>query len=189
MKIYTKTGDKGETALFGGGRLAKSEPRVAAYGELDELNAWLGVARALLAGGPAGREEGDAGATVGGALERVQQELFVVGAILATPNPARRKGPRFELEESRIAALEDEIDRWEAELPPLETFILPGGGPAGSVLHVARAVCRRAERAIVGLTAEDLPATVVPYVNRLSDWLFVCARYVNRMEGAAETPW
>jgi cob(I)alamin adenosyltransferase len=178
MKIYTKTGDAGETGLFGGGRLAKSEPRIHAYGEIDELNAWLGVARARVEE-PAALE----------ALARVQQELFVVGAILATPNPSRRKGPKFELDESRITALEREIDAWEAELPPLTTFILPGGGAGGSLLHAARAVCRRAERAIVGLAADDLPATLVPYVNRLSDWLFVCARRVNRAEGAAEIPW
>jgi len=178
LKIYTKTGDKGETALFGGGRLSKSEPRVAAYGEVDELNAWIGAASA--------RAPDEA---VRAALERVQQDLFVVGAILATPNPARRKGGKFTLDEDRIVALEREIDGWEEELPPLETFILPGGGAAGSLLHVARAVCRRAERAIVGLAAEDLPGALVPYVNRLSDWLFVCARHVNRLEGAPETPW
>lgn len=178
MKIYTKTGDAGETALFGGGRVAKNDPRVAAYGEIDELNAWLGVARARVTE-PAASE----------ALARVQQELFVVGAILATPNPARRKGSKFELEESRIAALEGEIDAWEAGLPPLTTFILPGGGAGGSILHAARAVCRRAERAIVGLGADDLPETLVPYVNRLSDWLFVCARRVNQAEGASEIPW
>lgn len=178
MKIYTKTGDAGETALFGGGRLPKSDPRVAAYGEVDELNAWLGVARAR-AGEPALRD----------ALERVQQDLFVLGAILATPNPARRKGEKFVLEEGRIAALEREIDGWEAELEPLQTFILPGGGPAGSLLHAARTVCRRAERAIVALEADDLPSSVLPYVNRLSDWLFVCARRVNAREGAREIPW
>lgn len=178
MKIYTKTGDRGETALFGGGRLSKSEPRIAAYGDVDELNAWVGAAAARVSD-PAVR----------GALERVQQELFVVGAILATPNPARRKGDKFVLEEARIAALEGEIDGWEEGLAPLTAFILPGGGAAGSMLHVARTVCRRAERAIIALSAEDLPATLVPYVNRLSDWLFVCARHVNRLDGASETPW
>jgi cob(I)alamin adenosyltransferase len=178
MKIYTKTGDAGETALFGGGRVSKSDPRVHAYGEVDELNAWIGVARARVAVG-----------AVSAALERVQKDLFVVGAILATPNPARRKGDKFTLEKSRIAALEEEIDAWETGLPPLTTFILPGGGPAGSMLHAARVVCRRAERAIVGLAADDLPASIVPYVNRLSDWLFVCARHVNNLEGAPEIPW
>jgi cob(I)alamin adenosyltransferase len=178
VKIYTKTGDSGETALFGGGRVPKSDPRVAAYGEIDELNAWVGAVRARVAD-----------PEVQGALERVQQDLFVLGAILATPNPARRKGEKFTLDDGRIAALEREIDAWEAGLPPLTTFILPGGSSAGSLLHAARAVCRRAERGIVALEAEDLPATVLPYVNRLSDWLFVCARHVNRLDGAAEIPW
>jgi cob(I)alamin adenosyltransferase len=178
VKIYTKTGDTGETALFGGGRVSKGEPRVAAYGEVDELNAWVGAVRARVTD-----------PEVQGALERVQQDLFVLGAILATPNPARRKGEKFTLEEDRIAALEREIDTWEAELPKLTTFILPGGSRAGSLLHAARAVSRRAERGIVALAAEDLPATVLPYVNRLSDWLFVCARHVNRLDGAAEIPW
>ncbi|HUP00387.1 MAG TPA: cob(I)yrinic acid a,c-diamide adenosyltransferase [Gemmatimonadota bacterium] len=187
MKIYTKTGDAGDTALFGGGRVAKSDPRVAAYGDVDELNAWIGVARAHLAAG-----EG-AMADLAVALERVQQDLFVVGAVLATPNPARRKGSKFELPEERTLALEREIDGWESALAPLESFILPGGGDAGAALHAARAVCRRAERAIVGLvadgSADDLPATLLPYVNRLSDWLFVCARVANDRAGERETTW
>ena len=178
MKIYTKTGDDGETALFGGGRVSKASARVAAYGEVDELNAWLGAARAWCA------DE-----SVRAALERIQGELFVVGAILATPNPARRKGERFALAEERIHALEREIDAWDAELEELKTFILPGGGRAASIVHLARASCRRAERAIVGLEAGDLPDTLVPYINRLSDWLFTCARALNAREGIAETPW
>jgi cob(I)alamin adenosyltransferase len=178
VKIYTKTGDEGETALFGSGRVSKASPRVAAYGDIDELNAWLGVARAWC-----GDEQARA------ALERVQGELFVVGAILATPNPARRRGERFTLSEDRIAALESEIDAWVAELDELKSFILPGGGKAAALIHLARAACRRAERAIVGLGADDLPATLVPYVNRLSDWLFTCARVLNAREGIAETPW
>ena len=178
MKIYTKTGDEGETALFGSGRVSKASPRVAAYGDIDELNAWLGVARAWCAD-----------AEIRAALERIQGELFVVGAILATPNPARRKGERFMLEEDRIAALESEIDAWVAELEELKSFILPGGGKAAALIHLARAACRRAERAIVGLGADDLPDTLIPYVNRLSDWLFTCARALNAREGIAETPW
>ncbi|MFN2382754.1 MAG: cob(I)yrinic acid a,c-diamide adenosyltransferase [Gemmatimonadota bacterium] len=178
MKIYTRTGDTGDTALFGGGRVSKSDPRVAAYGDLDELNAWLGVARAH-------RPIADADA----ALARVQQELFVVGAILATPNPARRKGDRFLLDPVWIDALEGEIDGWEAGLPPLTAFILPGGSPAAAALHAARTVCRRAERAVIGLGAADLPATLVPYLNRLSDWLFVCARHVSQAAGETETTW
>ena len=178
MKIYTKTGDEGETALFGSGRVSKASPRVAAYGDIDELNAWLGAARAWCAD-----------AEIRAALERIQGELFVVGAILATPNPARRKGERFMLEEDRIAALESEIDAWVAELEELKSFILPGGGKAAALIHLARAACRRAERAIVGLGADDLPDTLIPYVNRLSDWFFTCARALNAREGIAETPW
>ena len=178
MKIYTKTGDEGETALFGSGRVSKASPRVAAYGDVDELNAWLGAARAWC-----GEAE------VRTALERVQGELFVVGAILATPNPARRKGERFTLPEDRVQELESEIDAWVAELDELKSFILPGGGKAAALVHLARAACRRAERAIVGLAADDLPDTLIPYVNRLSDWLFTCARALNAREGIAETPW
>lgn len=178
MKIYTKTGDAGETGLFGGGRTYKSDPRVAAYGDVDELSAWIGVARAQ-----------GAGADVDAALGRVQQELFIVGAILATPKPARRKSPKFELPPERTAELEREIDAWEAELPPLTAFIVPGGRPAAAFLHAARAVCRRAERAIVALHADDLPPTLLPYVNRLSDWLFVAARTANHRAGAEEDLW
>ena len=158
--------------------MSKASPRVAAYGDIDELNAWLGAARAWCAD-----------AEIRAALERIQGELFVVGAILATPNPARRKGERFMLEEDRIAALESEIDAWVAELEELKSFILPGGGKAAALIHLARAACRRAERAIVGLGADDLPDTLIPYVNRLSDWLFTCARALNAREGIAETPW
>lgn len=178
MKIYTKKGDGGETALFGSGRVSKASPRVAAYGELDELNAWLGAARAWCAD-----------QEVGSALARIQGELFVVGAILATPNPARRKGERFTLDEQWTHALEREIDGWDAELEELKTFVLPGGGKPASIVHLARAACRRTERAVVGLEADDLPETLVPYVNRLSDWLFTCARVLNAREGIAETPW
>jgi len=178
VKIYTRRGDDGETALFGSGRVGKDDPRVAAYGEIDELNAWLGVARA-----------GCGHAPVALAIERVQRELFVVGAVLATPDPARRKGEKFVLAADRVVALEAEIDAWEADLPPLEAFVVPGGGPTGALLHAARTVCRRAERAIVGLDADDLPETLLPYVNRLSDWLFVCARWVNRRDGAVESTW
>lgn len=178
MKIYTKKGDAGDTGLFGGGRVPKSDPRVDAYGHVDELNAWIGVARAWC------REE-----SVLEALAEVQGDLFVVGAILATPNPARRKGEKFTLHAARIEALEEAIDAWEEDLGPLRSFVLPGGGRCGALLHAARTVCRRAERAVVGLGAEELPDTVIPYLNRLSDWLFVCARWVNREEGEEETTW
>lgn len=177
MKIYTRKGDAGATALFGSGHVSKASPRVAAYGDVDELNASIGVAAAHV-DDPAVRE----------ALERVQQDLFALGALLATPDPKRRR-EKWELPSARIAALENEIDGWEEELPALTAFILPGGSPVGAFLHAARTVCRRAERAIVALQADDLPDTVIPYVNRLSDWLFVCARLVNRRAGAAERTW
>jgi len=178
MKVYTRGGDRGETSLFGSGRVSKSDPRVAAYGEIDETNAWLGVARAH-----AGDDD------LAGGIERVQRELFVVGAILATPDPARRKGDRFILAAESIERLEREIDAWQDELPELEAFILPGGSPAGSFAHAARAVCRRAERAIVALEAPDVPETVLPYVNRLADWLFVLARVADRRAGVEEARW
>lgn len=178
MKIYTRRGDEGDTSLFGAGRTGKSSPRVAAYGEIDELNAWLGVARAHC------RED-----RVLKALDRVQRELFVVGAILATPDPERREGEKFSLPVDRVETLEGEIDAWQEQLPELKAFVLPGGGLGGAHLHAARAVCRRAERAIVALEADDLPETLLPYVNRLSDWLFVAARRVNREAGVAETTW
>lgn len=177
MKIYTRTGDAGETALFGSGRVSKASPRVAAYGDVDELNAFIGVAAAQV--------EDDA---VRDALERVQRDLFALGALLATPDPARRR-EKWELPAARISALEEEIDGWEEELPPLTAFILPGGSRAGASLHAARTVCRRAERAIIALASTDLPETVIPYVNRLSDWLFVCARLVNRRAGVEERTW
>lgn len=178
MKIYTKKGDAGDTGLFGGGRVPKSDPRVDAYGHVDELNAWLGVARSWC------ENEG-----VREALGEVQGDLFIVGAVLATPNPARRQGEKFTLRAARIEALERTIDAWEEDLGPLQSFVLPGGGRCGALLHAARTVCRRAERAVVGLGTDDLPDTLVPYLNRLSDWLFVCARWVNREEGAEETTW
>lgn len=178
MKIYTRRGDRGETALFGSGRIAKSDPRVAAYGDVDETNAWLGLVRSHL-------DDGD----LTDRIERVQRELFVVGAILATPDPDRRKGDRFVLTAEAVERLEDEIDGWEEELPELDAFVVPGGSPAGSFAHAARAVCRRAERAIVTLDADDVPGTVVPYVNRLADWLFVLARVADRRSGAEETRW
>ncbi len=178
MKIYTKTGDAGGTALFGSGRVSKASPRVDAYGQVDELNAWIGVARAHV-------EE----ASLRAPLERVQRDLFALGALLATPDPKRRRGEKFELSAERIATLESEIDEWERELPALTSFVLPAGSRAATFLHAARTVCRRAERAIVALDAHDLPETVLPYVNRLSDWLFVCARVVNRRAGEEESLW
>ncbi|MDE2141510.1 MAG: cob(I)yrinic acid a,c-diamide adenosyltransferase [Elusimicrobia bacterium] len=186
MPMYTRTGDKGDTGLFGGGRVPKSHPRVAAYGTIDELNCALGAARAALPAKTAFR-------AVDRALERVQAECFIVGALLATPADRLGKlGAPFDrgLPADAPARLESEIDAWDDELTPLKTFILPGGGPAGAALHVARAVSRRAEREVVELSSVDaVPDGVVVYLNRLSTWLFVAARWVNKKAGKAETAW
>jgi cob(I)alamin adenosyltransferase len=181
LAIYTRTGDKGETGLFGGGRVAKNHPRVSAYGDIDELNSFLGAARAALRQDPAlgSVDEG---------LARVQAECFIIGAILATPADKAAKLPPLPSEAP--LRLENEIDTWDKNLNPLKTFILPGGGRAGAALHVARAVSRRAERSVVSLSGTDaVPNGVTIYLNRLSTWLFVAARFVNKETGYAETPW
>jgi cob(I)alamin adenosyltransferase len=178
VKIYTRTGDAGETSLFDGTRVKKDDPRVDAYGDVDELNAWLGLARASLA-------ESD----LDEALVQIQRDLFAVGAQLADPGDklATRVTKAF-VTDADIERLEQLIDRHEDELSPLRKFILAGGAPAGAALHVARAVCRRAERRIVSLQP-PVDLTIVRYVNRLSDLLFVLARVVNRRAGVAETEW
>lgn len=176
LKIYTKTGDSGQTGLRGGTRVPKTHPRVAAYGDVDELNCSLGLALAAL---PEAKEWTGLRDT----LSRVQAELFEVGAALASPD-----GGAFEGNAS--ARLEREIDAWTAELPSLRQFILPGGGPAGAALHAARAVCRRAERGVAALSQDEkVPAEIVVYLNRLSDHLFTAARWANAKQGRAETPW
>ncbi|MEZ5063154.1 MAG: cob(I)yrinic acid a,c-diamide adenosyltransferase [bacterium] len=174
MKIYTKAGDGGETSLIGGARVSKAEPRVAAYGDVDELNAVLGLAHSHVHSWAQLRER----------LEAIQRVLFGIGAELATGVEGREL--RGRATEEDVVALEHSIDGMEAELPELTSFILPGGGPAGASLHVARTVCRRAERAVVALGARDV---VLRYLNRLSDWLFVAARYVNTRERHPEIPW
>jgi cob(I)alamin adenosyltransferase len=177
MRIYTKTGDKGETSLYKGGRVPKDAPRLEAYGTLDELNAHLGLARALA---PAGTDLGDADAQ----LRRIQRDLFCLGAQLATLGD---EPPAWRITAEDVTALERAIDAMEAELPPLTTFILPGGHPMGAALHVARTVARRAERLVVGVAREDaLDPLIVTYVNRLSDHLFVLARFVSRRAGTPE---
>ena len=179
MKIYTRTGDAGETSLFDNSRVSKADPRVDAYGEVDELNACLGAARA------AGVD-----ADVSAVLEGIQRELFAVGARLA--DPASRISGRVAkayVGEAQVRALEETIDRLEHELPPLRRFILPGGTPAGALLHLARTICRRAERRVVGLGAGAVETDVVVYLNRLSDALFVMARAVNHRAAAPETEW
>lgn len=180
MRIYTRTGDGGETGLFGGGRVPKDHPRVEAYGEVDELNAAIGCARA--AGLPSDLDA---------VAARIQEELFALGADLATPLSGTARSERVvRIPEGAAGALEHEIDRFEAELPPLRSFILPGGSPAGAALHLARTVCRRAERRVVVLvrTGEAAPAPLA-YLNRLSDLLFVMARLANARANRAEPPW
>jgi cob(I)alamin adenosyltransferase len=182
MRIYTRTGDAGDTGLFGGRRVPKDAPRVEAYGTVDELNASIGVARAC---------PGDE--TTGDLLAVIQNDLFVLGADLATPLEAgervgAREVPRVRAD--HVARLEQEIDRLEEELPPLDRFILPGGSERGALLHLARTVCRRAERHVVALArAEPVSPETVRYLNRLSDLLFVLARRVNQQAGIPELPW
>jgi cob(I)alamin adenosyltransferase len=180
MKIYTKTGDGGETGLFGGGRVKKSDLRVEAYGDVDEVNAHLGWALTLLANHPLGRE-----------IEEIQADLFTLGADLATvPAAAAMSTRAMRLAPQRAARLEELIDRWESETTPLKHFILPGGSPGGAALQVCRAVCRRAERSVVRLSlAESVNPDAVVYLNRLSDLLFVLSRWVNAREGVPETIW
>ena len=178
MKIYTRTGDAGETSLFDGSRVSKADSRVDAYGDVDELNAWLGLVRAH-------RLDAD----LNQSLVRIQQDLFALGAQLA--DPGDRIAPRVRkasLGDADVERLEQAIDRLESELPPLRRFILAGGAPAGAALHVARTVCRRAERRMVALTpAPD--AVLIKYVNRLSDLLFVIARVVNHRAGVPDIEW
>lgn len=179
MKIYTKTGDAGETSLFDNTRVSKSDARVDAYGEVDEVNACLGLAIA------AGVD-----ADVKASLEQVQKDLFALGARLA--DPAARIAARVSkaaIAEADVARLEQTIDRLEQELAPLRRFILPGGSPAGAALHLARTVCRRAERRVVALGGDHVEPILVVYLNRLSDLLFVMARAVNHRAGVPETEW
>ena len=182
MRIYTRTGDAGDTALFGGGRVPKSDPRVDAYGDVDELNAAIGFARSIE---PLPR--------IDEVLLPVQRDLFGLGALLATPDLEKMKEQlrKARIDDDRIAGLERAIDAGEKELEPLRSFIVPGGTPKAAALHLARTVCRRAERRVVQLAAgaPDIPPVVVVYLNRLSDLLFVLARVANRRAGAGEVTW
>ena len=182
-RIYTRTGDKGETGLFGGKRMRKDDLRVEAYGTVDELNAVLGAVRAQ---GPE--------AEVDVLLFGIQNDLFLLGADLATPTPEDTHKGRITIERvepERTAGLEQAIDRYEAALPPLTQFILPGGHPVAAALHVGRVVCRRAERRCVALAgvATDLNPEILRYLNRLSDLLFVLARYANHHNGLPDVVW
>ena len=181
MKIYTKTGDEGDTGLFGGGRVPKDHPRVEAYGEVDELNSAIGVARAAT---PV--------ALFDELLEGIQRDLFAIGGQLASPDPEKVKKAleKAGLSEERVAVMERAIDEADRELPPLTAFVLPAGSAKAAALHLARTVCRRAERSVVRLSRDaTVPPLFVVYLNRLSDLLFTLARLANHREGVQETKW
>lgn len=175
MKIYTRTGDRGETSLFGGARVAKNDARIEAYGTVDELSSFIGVARAAWPSSP-----------IDDQLHQAQIDLFEVGAHLASPGTSRFSG----VDVSRIEELERAIDLMTSELAPLTSFILPGGSLAAAHLHVSRTVCRRAERLVVALHDESIATqSTIAYLNRLSDYLFVAARYANAKHGIGDVPW
>jgi cob(I)alamin adenosyltransferase len=179
MKIYTKTGDEGETGLFAGPRVRKDDPRIEAYGTVDELNAVLGLARCEAL--PSAIEQ---------TLAAVQNELFAVGAELASPDPV--KAGTAWIDEPHVVALEEAIDALEEQLPPLRQFVLPAGNRGACTLHVARGVCRRAERRLITLAHTEgvqVSRRLIRYLNRLSDYLFVAARAANVLAGEQEKPW
>jgi cob(I)alamin adenosyltransferase len=181
VKIYTKTGDKGETGLFGGGRVPKDHPRVTAYGEVDELNSFLGLARSVE---PAPR--------IDDILLSIQRDLLAIGALLATPNPVKMREhlAKARIDEKRVRELEQAIDAADLELEPLKAFIIPGGTQKAAMLHVARTVCRRAERAVVRMQeSESIPELAIIYLNRLSDLLFTLARLAGKLGSAPEETW
>ncbi|MGH7670399.1 MAG: cob(I)yrinic acid a,c-diamide adenosyltransferase [Gemmatimonadaceae bacterium] len=181
MKIYTRTGDTGDTSLFGGGRTPKSDPRVESYGDVDELNAAIGLVRAI-----------ELMPRIDEVLVPIQRDLFSLGAMLATPDrdKMKRQLEKARIDDGRIAELERAIDDCDAELEPLKAFIIPGGTPKAAALHLARTVCRRAERRVVALRAiSEVPEIVVVYLNRLSDLLFTLARVANHRAGAGEVTW
>jgi cob(I)alamin adenosyltransferase len=181
MTIYTRTGDQGTTGLFGGGRVAKDHPRVAAYGDVDELNSSLGVVRATP---PVDFFDE--------LLESVQRDLFALGGHLATPDPERvaKALAKADLSEARVALFEGTIDQADSELPPLRAFVLPAGTAKAAALHLARTVCRRAERSVIHLAHESpVPPLFVVYLNRLSDLLFTLARLANHRTGTPDATW
>ena len=182
-RVYTRTGDDGTTALVGGDRVPKNSPRIEAYGTVDELNAAIGLARAALAGSQAGPR-------LGPVLARVQNELFNLGAELATPDETRRARQPV-LAQRHVDALEAEMDALNEELPELRSFVLPGGGPVAAALHLARTICRRAERRVLDLgdASESVPPLELCYLNRLSDALFVYSRWAAKADGHPEPLW
>lgn len=182
-RVYTRAGDQGQTSLVGGERVSKASPRVECYGAVDELNAVLGLVRTALVGSAAA-------GTLLPIVARVQNELFNLGAELATPDADRRaRSPRIEAR--HVTVLEEEIDQLNEDLPELRSFVLPGGGWTSSYLHLARTVCRRAERLVVAVAAggEDVGEQAVTYLNRLSDALFVFGRWAALVEGESEPLW
>ena len=178
MKIYTKTGDQGTTALFGGKRVSKADLRIETYGTIDELNAWIGLLRDQQVN--EGRKN---------FLVDIQDRLFTIGSILAT-EPGNTKVKIPSLEDQDVSLLEKEIDHMDAQLPPMRSFVLPGGHQSVSFCHVSRTVCRRAERLTISLsTNEGVDPRVIQYLNRLSDYLFVLSRKMTQELNAEETPW
>lgn len=181
MKIYTKTGDAGQTGLFGGARVSKADPRVDSYGAVDELNSCLGIARA---------QQGAPVADIDALLANIQSALFDLGAELATNPESEKPSGLPQIAEAEIKELETAIDTFETELPALKTFILPGGSPLAAHLHLARTVCRRAERRVVALSdSSPVRDEIGVYLNRLSDLLFVLARVANHRAGVEDVPW
>jgi cob(I)alamin adenosyltransferase len=181
VPLYTKTGDAGDTGLFDGTRVSKADPRVAAYGDVDELSAWLGLIRALA---------GNADVEIEDVLTGIQKDLFALGALLA--DPRHRIAARVEkaaLTDADVTRLERWIDRFDGQTPPLRRFIFAGGCRAGAALHLGRTVCRRAERTVVALGPEAVPPVAVVYLNRLSDLLFAMARLANARAGVPEIEW
>jgi cob(I)alamin adenosyltransferase len=178
MKIYTKTGDTGDTSLYGGNRIPKSSLRIDTYGTVDELNAQIGVVRAL-----------KPNSELDNILEKIQNQLFVLGSDLAAPCDSPPKNLK-RIQQNEIKFLEETIDLLDAKLEPLRSFILPGGSPVSAQLHVARAVCRRAERLVDALgRKEEIGSLPLVYLNRVADLLFVAARYANDCTGIKETKW
>ena len=175
-RIYTKTGDKGDTGLFGGERVPKSHPRIEAYGTIDELNSWLGLIHSL-----------HHNALSGDLIQRIQSDLFTIGALLSSTGKKKDNLPSLNPESVRL--LEKSIDDADQNIPPLKSFILPGGNTVSAYCHLARTVCRRAERRIVALEGDDNHELIIQYINRLSDLLFVMARKVTCESGDIELTW
>jgi cob(I)alamin adenosyltransferase len=184
-RVYTRTGDKGQTALVGGKRVAKDSPRIDSYGTIDELNSIVGVARAF----NADKLDGEAHRTLDEVLAKIQDELFDLGSELATPEDAAYEG-MYRVGPAEVKRLEETIDRCQKDLAPLKSFILPGGGKVGAFLHQCRTVCRRAERDLLRLSRkEELGDWPIKYVNRLSDLFFVLARWIAKQSGEEEALW